>query len=200
MSIQWSCVACSREYSAPRALIGKRGRCPACGHVQRIVNPDEPPPEPSFYALATEPAQPPTPPASHFGPPRSSKTRGLGWPAFREIGIFQESQVQGIACGLVALSAADLFMTFTLLRTSPAFFEANPVAQWFFERWNIAGMALFKFSLIGSVIVVSEITERRRRGWGRFVLLIGCCSAAYAVYKGFNLYMGYEGQPPGSGE
>jgi hypothetical protein len=40
--------------------------------------------------------------------------------------------LQGLACGLLALSAADLFMTFALLRTSPAFFESNPVAQWFF--------------------------------------------------------------------
>lgn len=100
--------------------------------------------------------------------------------------------MQGIACGLLALSAADLFMTFTLLRTSPAFFESNPVAQWFFARWNIAGMVLFKFSIIAAVIVVSEFIERHRRGYGRFVLLIGCLGAAYAVYTGFNLYMGHD--------
>jgi len=87
-------------------------------------------------------------------------------------------------------------MTFTLLRTSNAFFESNPVAQWFFARWNIAGMAVFKFSIIGAVIAVSEFIERRRPGLGRFVLLVGCFGAAYAVYKGFNLYMGYADRPP----
>jgi hypothetical protein len=99
--------------------------------------------------------------------------------------------VQGPACALLALSAADLFTTFTLLQTSTAFFESNPVAQWFFARWNIAGMVLFKFSIIGAVIAISEFIERRRPGWGRFVLLIGCLGAAYAVYKGWSLYLSH---------
>jgi hypothetical protein len=119
------------------------------------------------------------------------------WRGMLDLAVFQQSQVQGIACGLVALSAVDLFMTAALLRRSPAFFESNPFAHWFFARWNIAGMVLFKFSIIGFVIVVSEYLERRRPGWGRFVLLIGCAGAAYAVYKGLNLYLGLDGHPPG---
>jgi hypothetical protein len=66
------------------------------------------------------------------------------------------------------------------------------VAQWFFARWNIAGMVLFKFSIIGGVIAVSEFIERRRPGWGQFVLLIGCVGAAYAIYQGFNLYLHHD--------
>ena len=197
MLIKCYCAACLKEFRAPRAYLGRRARCRACGHVQRIVDSDAPP-DPSVYALAAEPVPPPQPPPS-ASVPRAATTRVAGWPAMIELGIFQESQVQGIACGLLALSAADLFMTFSLLRTSPAFFESNPVAQWFFARWNMAGMALFKFSIIGFVVAVSEIIERRRPGWGRFVLLIGCCGAAYAVYKGFNLYMGHEEDPLGDG-
>jgi hypothetical protein len=86
-------------------------------------------------------------------------------------------------------------MTFTLLRTSPTFFESNPIAQWFFARWNIAGMVAFKFSIVGAVIAVSEFIERRRPGWGRFVLLIGCAGAAYALYKGVGLYMNHQDAP-----
>jgi Domain of unknown function (DUF5658) len=165
MSITFYCAACLRECRAPHEFVGKRARCRACGHVQRIVDPDVPPTKLSVYALARERVLPPSPrPASHSLPPARTKTRGVGWPAILEFGIFQESQVQGIACGLLALSAADLFMSFTLLRTSLTFFESNPVAQWFFARWNVAGMALFKFSIIGFVIVVSEFIERRRPG------------------------------------
>jgi len=200
MSIIFHCAACFRESSAPRAFVGKRVRCRACGHVQRIVDPDGPPPDPSVYALAPESALTPPPPPSRSEPPQSRKTRGAGWRRLLEFGVFQDSQVQGMACGLLGLSAADLFMTFTLLRTSPAFFESNPVAQWFFARWNIAGIVLFKFSIIAAVIVVSEFIERRRPGWGRFVLLIGCCGAAYAVYKGYSLYLGYQNDPPGGGD
>jgi len=199
MLIIFRCAACFRESSAPRAFAGKRVRCRACGHVQRIADPDGPPPDPSVYALAPEAVPAPTRPPSRSEPPQSRETRRIGWRRILELGVFQDSQVQGIACGLLGLSAADLFMTFTLLRTSPAFFESNPVAQWFFARWNIAGMVLFKFSLIAAVIVVSEFIERRRPGWGRFVLLIGCCGAAYAVYTGYNLYMGYQNDPPGRG-
>jgi hypothetical protein len=196
MPIIFRCSACFREYRAPRACIGKRARCRACGHVQRIVDPEVSPSEPSVYALAAEPVLPPSAPPSRSEPSRRSKTSTIDWPAIIEVGLFHDSQVQGIACGLLALSAADLFMTFALLRTSPAFFESNPVAQWFFARWNMAGMVMFTFSVIAAVIAVSEFIERRRPGWGRFVLLIGCLGAAYAIYKGFNLYMGLGDQPP----
>jgi Domain of unknown function (DUF5658) len=200
MSINFACARCFREYSAPRAFVGKRARCRICGHVQRIVDPDGPPIDPSVYALAPEPVLlAPTPPSRSEPTPRRN-SHGVGWPGIPEFGVFQQSRVQGIACGLLTLSAADLFMTFTLLRTSPAFFESNPVARWFFAHWNIAGMVFFKFSVIGAVIVVSEFIERRRPGWGQFVLLIGCFGAAYAVYTGFNLYMGFEDHPPDGGD
>jgi len=113
-------------------------------------------------------------------------------------GAVEESQIQGLAVLLIVLSAADLLMTVTLLRASPRFFEGNPVANWFLARWNIMGLVMFKFGILGGVTVVSEFIERRRPGWGRFVLFIGCVGAAYAVYTGLNLYMGHVAvSPPG---
>ncbi|MFO0959640.1 MAG: DUF5658 family protein [Isosphaeraceae bacterium] len=94
------------------------------------------------------------------------------------------------------MSAADVFTTYLLLRTSPTFYESNPVAQWFFARWNMAGMVLFKFSVIAGVIAIGEYVERRRPGWGRFVLLVGCVGAAYAVAKGLSLYRGHGAAAP----
>ena len=64
------------------------------------------------------------------------------------------------------------------------------MARWFFARWNMAGMVLFKFTLIGGVIALSELIERHRPGWGRFVLLVGCLGAGYAVYQGLRLTLG----------
>jgi hypothetical protein len=60
------------------------------------------------------------------------------------------------------------------------------------ERWDIAGMVGFKFSLIAGVILLSEIIERKRPGWGRFVLLVGCIGAVYAVFTGGRLYLAPE--------
>ena len=103
--------------------------------------------------------------------------------------------MQGLAACLVALSAADLFMTFTLLRASPTFFEANPLARWFFARWNMAGMVGFKFSIIAGVIALAELIERKRPGRGKFVLIVGCLGAAYAVVVGLRLFLGHGPGP-----
>jgi hypothetical protein len=103
----------------------------------------------------------------------------------------EPSRVQGLAGLLVILSGADLFMTYALLRTSPRFFESNPLAQWFFVRWNMAGMVAFKFSIIAGVIALAEVIERRRPGRGKFVLLVGCLGAVYAVIVGLRLYLGH---------
>ena len=54
------------------------------------------------------------------------------------------------------------------------------------------GMALFKFSAIAFAITLSELIERRRPGWGRFILLIGCLGSVYAIYKGYTLYTGSQ--------
>jgi hypothetical protein len=110
-------------------------------------------------------------------------------------GAIEESQIQGLAVLLIVLSAADLLMTVSLLRASPRFFEGNPLASWFLARWNVLGLVIFKFGILGGVTVVSEFVERRRPGWGRLILLIGCVGAAYAVYTGLRLYMGHVALP-----
>ena len=61
----------------------------------------------------------------------------------------------------------DLLMTYTLLRRGGGFYESNPIAKWWFARWNIAGMTIFKFLSLAVAIVASEVVERRRPGLGR---------------------------------
>ncbi len=103
--------------------------------------------------------------------------------------FLEPSRVQGLAWCFIALSLADLLMTYALLRAGPRFYESNPVALWFFRHWNILGMTLFKFAVVGAVIGLSEVIERSRPGWGRLVLLIGCGAAAYAAVSGLRLYL-----------
>ena len=86
-------------------------------------------------------------------------------------------------------------MTYLLLRTSPRFYESNPVALWVFRRWNIAGMAVFKFSVIGLAIAIGEYVERRRPGWGQAVLLIGCVAAGIVFWHGLRLFLGFGPAP-----
>jgi hypothetical protein len=135
-------------------------------------------------AAGSAPA-PAVPPASIPEPPARSWLRAaIGASAL------EASRLQGPSVCLLALSAADLFVTFTLLQKSHAFYESNPIAMWFFQRWNMAGMVFFKFAMIGGAIGLGEIIERHRPGWGRCVIYVGCAAAVYAIWKGLDLYLG----------
>ncbi|MDR3639017.1 MAG: DUF5658 family protein [Isosphaeraceae bacterium] len=90
---------------------------------------------------------------------------------------------------LVLLSAADLFMTYTLLWQGAHFYESNPIAQWFFQRWNIAGMTAYKFGMVGVIVVLSETIERHRPGWGRAIVLLGGLAALVAAVHGLRLLL-----------
>jgi hypothetical protein len=101
----------------------------------------------------------------------------------------EDSRLQSEATLLVLLSACDLFMTYTLLWQGAHFYESNPVAQWFFARWNIAGMTAYKFAMVGLIIVLSETIERHRPGWGRAIVLLGGLAALVATVQGLRLLL-----------
>ncbi len=82
------------------------------------------------------------------------------------------------------LSLLDLLVTYALLRQGVDFYEANPVARWWFARWNIAGMTIFKFLLVGLIATLCELVERQRPGRGRGVLRIACLTTAAVVAYG----------------
>jgi len=84
-------------------------------------------------------------------------------------------------------------MTYLLLWQGGNFYEANPVAQWFFVRWNIAGMTAFKFALVSVILVLSEIIERHRPGIGRAIMLLGCLTALAVTVHGFRLLLAHLG-------
>jgi hypothetical protein len=195
MKTEFTCSRCGVACTTGRDLAGRRVRCLSCGFVQKI--PDArvtPSVAPGGYQLGPAPAflSRPLPAEPNYSPPAATRPKHqsrFGWFEHVRPWVFETSQVQGIGTWLIILSVADLLMTFVLLRKSTAFFESNPIASWFFSRWNMAGMVFFKFSMIAGVILLSEIIERNRPGWGRFVLLIGCIGAAYAVFTGGRLYM-----------
>ncbi len=155
---------------------------------------------PSSYAL--EPVPPPVPiqagspaPSTSASAPgtrprMSARRRGAAWlDHLRDLAV-EAGHLQELSLLLLVLSLVDLFVTYALLRTSPRFFESNPVALWVFRRWNIAGMAIFKLGAIALAIAIGEFVERRRPGWGKAVLMIGCAATAAVVWHGARLYLG----------
>ena len=210
MTTRFWCARCGRSYEMPRSLAGRRVRCRACGHVQAIPQPadvpgpasTEPVPAPSTYALASSPdpqsSSRPAPPLLPPAPPRRPKSSS--WQEHLRDLTSEAGRLQGLSLVLLVLSITDLFVTFTLLRTSPRFYESNPVAMWIFRRWNIAGMTIFKFGAIGLAITLGEVIERRRPGWGKAVLLVGCVATAAVVWHGLRLYLGFEPMPLAEGD
>jgi hypothetical protein len=105
--------------------------------------------------------------------------------------IVVESLLQREALLLVFLSLADLLMTYVLLWRGEHFYESNPVAHWFFARWNVAGLAGFKFGMVGLVVVLSETIERHRPGVGRAILLLGSLVALAVTVHGMRLLLAH---------
>ncbi len=140
--------------------------------------------EPASRAAANPPPQTAEPLERDRDASEAESGRSLG-AYFRET-----SRVQNLACWFVALSLGDLLMTYVLLQEGPHFRESNAIAQFFFRRWNILGMTLFKVAVVIVVVALGEVIERHRPGWGRLVLLAGCGAAAYAIVRGMRLYLG----------
>ncbi len=94
---------------------------------------------------------------------------------------------------LLLLSAADLLTTYALLRQGVRFYEANPLARYCFQRWNMAGMVGYKFLVIALVLVAAEIVERERPGRGRLVVGAGALAAGAVFVYGVLLYTKHVG-------
>ncbi len=211
MVIKFPCTHCGQGlFVSAVPSIGK-ARCPACGKTQPVPRADQPVPgqsaeikitssEADVYELARPPLDPPR---TSLWKPSPVLTRPSGtdsvWALIRE-STLGASQLQELSLCLIALSVADIVMTFTLLRTSHVYYESNPIAGWFFTRWNMTGMVVFKFAAIATAIATGEIIERRRPGMGKLVLIVGCMAAAAVVWHGLRLYMGVSGLPVGGGE
>ena len=215
MSLGFRCTRCGKAYSVAGQLAGRKARCLACGSVGRIPGPADPQSDSHFntdrdaYPLAevlpsTQPVRSSGPSISGdrararggIGAVRGGKTAGAsiqaasGWRGLLRDYVGESSVLEQEILLLAALSAADLLVTYALLRQGPSFYESNPFAQWVFQRWNIAGMTLFKFGVIGGVIVIGEVAERRRPGLGRGLMAASCLATAAVVAYGLRLLIG----------
>jgi hypothetical protein len=200
MSLAISCARCGKIFTVGNEFSGQKIRCRACGQVQRV--PFSPPKQLNVQATPypLEPAAPALPDAQksqadcHSREPLLSPPRphlSTNWQQFLRAAAKEASVLEKEILGLIVLSAADVLVTYFLLRRGPAFYESNPIAHWFFARWNIAGMAVFKFSAMGVVIVIGEIVERHRPGRGRALLVISCLATAAVVWYGLRLVFGH---------
>jgi Domain of unknown function (DUF5658) len=204
MNVAIPCVQCGRVFRVAEQFSGRKIRCHTCGEIQHIptfsarpADGNQPLPL-DVYSLSPElPAvisakTPGTHNLIRDDRPTSGRlSQGTDWRRFVHASIGETSLLELEILALIALSAADVLVTYVLLQRGPAFYESNPLAHWFFLRWNIAGMAVFKFSDMGVVVVISEIVERHRPGWGRTLLSVSCLVTAAVVWYGLRLLFGH---------
>ena len=65
----------------------------------------------------------------------------------------------------VLLASLDIMLTWVVLHFGGE--EINALASWILERWSLAGMVVFKFSIVFFVMGSCEIVGRRDPGTGR---------------------------------
>jgi hypothetical protein len=80
--------------------------------------------------------------------------------------------------------------------------EANTLANWFLQRWDVPGMVAFKFLLVVLVIVLCEVIGRRKSETGRrlaeWAVAITAIPVIVAlVQMGFDLYTWFYPSQPG---
>ena len=190
MAIKFLCSRCGKPYTTARDNLGRMARCRVCGFVQVVSESAET--SASGYSLAAAVPEPEVHRSAPAVVHRPARSKGESWIQLLQTTAMGDGRLQGYSVCLLAASVADLFMTITLLRQYPGAYESNPVARWFYERWNIAGMVLYKFALVGFIIALSELIERKRPGWGKFIVILGCMGAVYAFFKGYRLHGGFD--------
>jgi hypothetical protein len=77
----------------------------------------------------------------------------------------------------VFLAALDVILTYLILHpvlfsrgadmTESRGIEANALADWIIERWDVPGMVAFKFVLVVLVVLLCEVIGRRKDETGR---------------------------------
>jgi len=93
----------------------------------------------------------------------------------------------------VALNVMDLVMTFFLLNNG-GFRESNKVADFFLDRWGIAGMVWYKIIFVMVIVVIAQVVARHRINSARMLLYFGCAVMGGVVLYSAYLYFKY-GQP-----
>ncbi len=73
----------------------------------------------------------------------------------------------------------DFFLTYLLLVNGGI--EANPIANWIYQRWAFGGMLVFKLASVTFICLLAQYIALRSRSHARFVLLAGTVIVAMVV-------------------
>jgi len=88
----------------------------------------------------------------------------------------------------ILVNVLDFVMTYILLQSNRTVVEANPVADFFYQRWGFPGMIAFKLGLVAVICVLSQAVALRSIGKARFILITGIIIVSLVVAYSVSLY------------
>ena len=97
---------------------------------------------------------------------------------------FNELKKEAILFGV--MSFTDLFLTCMMLSRIDTFHEYNPFANWFYQKSGIAGLALYKISLLCLIFaIVLRISKENVDVAKKLVSFSGKITLGVVVYSLF---------------
>ena len=93
-----------------------------------------------------------------INPPENESPKPMGSPirgSFIGSSFTQHLPLQTETTVFIVINLLDIFVTYALLRFGGI--ESNPIAKFFYDRWNIQGMVYFKMVIVAFVSVLSQI-------------------------------------------
>jgi hypothetical protein len=104
-------------------------------------------------------------------------------------GLHHPLSLQRESALFLVVSVLDVVMTYSLLQDMHGlgervtFYESNPVARYFLERWDVAGVVFFKFAMVAIVEIISHVMVMLGRlNLGRRLLEFGTLAVLFTVF------------------
>jgi len=87
----------------------------------------------------------------------------------------------------ILINTLDIFMTYLLLTMGAI--EANPIANFFLEKFNFDGMIFFKLVIVAGVCVIAQIVADKSIRKARNLLNLGSILVGAVVIYSVLLYV-----------
>lgn len=87
----------------------------------------------------------------------------------------------------IVVNCLDIFLTHKLLQAGAV--EANPIANYFFGRWDFNGMIAFKLAIVAVVCVIAQVIALKRFKTAQALLIIGTLLVSAVVVYSIRLYL-----------
>ena len=122
---------------------------------------------------------------------RSSLGRLFFW------GFRQKLPLEHETVMFILVNVLDFATTYYMLmhrdQGGGSFYESNPVAQYFLNRWGVKGLLQFKMAVVAFVCVIAQIVATKKEASARFLLVMGTIVVSIVVVYSLKLFLHHAG-------